>query len=97
MLAIKCTTNIFVISVYVSPLQQDICYVRVGVLKNCKEFLLSVTYSVFIGAGVRGLFIIVPHLLYINEVPTKHSREKNLDPRNTHRKKFWTHKTPTRK
>ena len=29
--------------------------------------------------------------------PTKYPREKNLDPRKTHKKKYWTHKTPMRK
>ena len=29
--------------------------------------------------------------------PTKYSPEKNLDPRKTHKKKYWTHKTPMRK
>ena len=51
MLAIKYTPSIFLISVYISLLQQDIWYVKVGVFKNWKQFL-SVTYSVFIGAGV---------------------------------------------
>ena len=106
MLAIKCTPNIFLISVYVC-LKQDIWYVKVGVLKNWKQFFWSVTYSVFTGTGVRYLFIFIPHL-YNHIVPTKHAREKNfgltkiptrkkLDPRNTHRKKFWTHEIPTRK
>ena len=27
----------------------------------------------------------------------KYPREKILDPQNTHKNKFWTHKTPTRK
>ena len=61
MLAIQCTPNIFLISAYVS-LQQDIWYVKVGVLKNWIQLFLSVTYSVFIGAGVRYLFIFIPHL-----------------------------------
>ena len=29
--------------------------------------------------------------------PTKYPREKTLDPRNTHEKKFGTHEIPTRK
>ena len=29
--------------------------------------------------------------------PTKYTREKILDPRNTYEKKFWTHGIPTRK
>ena len=99
MLAMKCTPNIFLISVYVC-LEQDIWYVKVGVLKNRKQFFLSVTYSVFIGAGVRYLFIFISHLVN-HKVPMKHAREKNfgltkiptrkkLDPRNTH-------EIPTRK
>ena len=79
MLAIKYTPSIFLISVYISLLQQDIWYVTVGLFKNWKQFL-SVTYSVFIGAGVRHLRILILDL-YIQEVPTKHPREKNLKPR----------------
>ena len=86
MLAIKYTPSIFLISVYISLLQQDIWYVKVGVFKNWKQFL-SVTYSVFIGAGVQDLRILFPDL-YIQEVPTKHPREKISDPQNTHEKKI---------
>ena len=93
----KCTPNIFLISVYVS-LQQDIWCVKVNVLKNWKQLSLSVTYFVFIGAGVRYIFSFIPHL-YNHEVPTKYTREKILDPRkyplekilnprNTHEKNF---------
>ena len=65
--------------------------------KNRKQlFLLSVTSSVFIGAGTRHLFILISYL-YIHEVPTKHPWEKNLDPRNNHKKKFQPHEIPTRK
>ena len=32
-----------------------------------------------------------------NFEPTKYPREKTLDPRNTHEKKFGTHEIPTRK
>ena len=81
MLAIKYTLSIFLISVYISLLQQDIWYVKVGVFKNWKQFL-SVTYSVFIGAGVQDLRILFPDL------PTKHPREKISDPQNTHEKKI---------
>ena len=48
------------------------------------------------GTGARHLFILIPHL-YIHKVPAKHPREKILDPRNTHEKKFRTHEIPTRK
>ena len=95
MLAIQCTPNIFLISAYVS-LQQDIWYVKLGLLKNWKQLFLSVTYSVFIAAGVRYLFIFIPHL-HNHEVPTKHAREKCLDPRKYLQEKFWTHEIPTRK
>ena len=92
MLAIKYTLNIFLISVYVSSVfQHDICYVKMGVLNNWKRLFLSVTYSSFTRAGVRHLFILIP-VLYIHEVTTKYSREKIVHPRNTHEKKFWTHK-----
>ena len=95
MLAIKCTPNIFLISVYVSR-QQDIWYVKVSVLKNWKQLPLSVTYSVVIGAGVRYLFIFIPYL-HNHEVPTKHAREKLLDPQNTHEKKSGPTKYPREK
>ena len=72
-------------SAYPPLLQQDICYVEVGVLKNWKQLFLSVTYSLFIVAGVRHLFILILHL-YNHEVPAKHPRDK-----------VWTHEIPTRK
>ena len=112
MLAIKCTPNIFFISAYVSPpsFQQDIWYVKLGVLKNYKLFRIY-------WGRIRHLLILNPYL-YIHEVLTKHPREKIwtrentfvkifwpkkypseniLDPRNTLEKKFWTHDVPTRK
>ena len=67
-----------------------------GVLKNWKQLFLSVTYSVFIGAGVRYLFIFIPHL-YNHEVPMQHAREKILYPRNYPQEKYWTYEIPTRK
>ena len=48
------------------------------VLKNCKQLFLSVTYSVFIGRGEWGLFVLIPH-----QLPKKYPREKILDPRDT--------------
>ena len=42
------------------------------------------------------LFIFILHLCIL-ELPTKHPREKFLDPQSTHEKKFWTHEIPTRK
>ena len=76
MLSIKYTPNIFLISVYVSSLLlQDM-------LSMCFEKLETIifkeTYSVFIEAGVRHLFLI-PHS-YIHDVPTKLPRENILDP-----------------
>ena len=53
-------------------------------------------YSRLIGGGVCYLFILVSHL-GIHQLPTKHPREKVLEPRNIYEKKFWTHKIPTRK
>ena len=53
------------------------------------------TYFVFIGTGVWHLFLI-PHL-YILQVPTKHTREKILDPRKYPQEKTWTHEIPTKK
>ena len=79
-------------SAYPPLLQQDICYVEVGVLKNWKQLFLSVTYSLFIVAGVRHLFILILHL-YNHEVPAKHPREKILDPRNATRKNFGPRNT----
>ena len=46
--------------------------------------------------GVQYLSILIAHL-YIHELPTKYRRVKILDPQNTRKKKFWTHKVPTRK
>ena len=43
-----------------------------------------------IGGGMCHLFILISHL-YIHELRTKHTQEKNLDPRNTHEIKIWTH------
>ena len=56
-------------------------------LKNWKQLFLSVTYSIYLGAGVQHLFIYISHL-YIHELPAKHPREKMLDPLNTYEKKF---------
>ena len=75
--------------------------------RNWKQPFLSVTYSELIGRGVWHLFIHIPRL-YIHELPkkyapeqnfrlTKDSREKILDPRNNHEKKFCNHEIPTRK
>lgn len=33
----------------------------------------------------------------IHKVPTNYRQEKNLNQQNTHEKRFWTHKIPTRK
>ena len=68
--------------------------------------MLFLTYSVFIGAEVRYLFIFISHL-YNHEVPTKHPREKIwthenihekkiLDSRNNPQVKIWTHGIHTR-
>ena len=72
-----------------SPLQpqQDICYVKVGVLKNWELLFLSVTYSVLTGVRVRHLFLIPHYSQGTYEISTK----KNLDPGNNHEKKFCTH------
>ena len=67
--------------------QQDICYVKVGVLKNWELFFLSVTYSVLTGVRVRHLFLIPHYSQGTYEISTK----KNLDPGNNHEKKFCTH------
>ena len=48
-------------------------------LKDWRQLFLSVIYFIFIGAGLRDLFILIPPL-YIHEVPTKHPRVKILDP-----------------
>ena len=77
-------------------LQQDICFVKVGVQRNWKQLVLSVTYSICTEGGVWQLFIFILHLCIL-ELPTKHPREKFLDPQSTHEKKFWTHEIPTRK
>ena len=58
--------------------------------------LLSATYSELFGGRVWHLFIFIAHL-YIRELPKKYPREKILDPRNTHEKKFRTYEIPTRR
>ena len=58
--------------------------------------LLSATYSELFRGRVWHLFIFIAHL-YIRELPTKYPREKILDPRNTHEKKFTTYEIPTRR
>ena len=98
MLAIKCTLHIFFISAYVSPpsFQQDIWYVKVGVLKNWRQLFSSISYSIFIGAGYA-----IYLFLFLTYIFTRYSRNiplrKYFDPRNTHVKTFWTQKIPTRK
>ena len=54
--------------------------------------LLSASYSELIGREVWHLFTFIRHL-YNHEL----AREKILDPRITHEKKFLTHEIPTRR
>ena len=84
MLAIKCTSNIFLISVYVS-LQQDIWYVKMGVLKNWKQLFLSVTYSYLLGQEY-GIYL----FLFLAYIITRYLC-------NMHEKKFCTHEITHKK
>ena len=66
-----------------------------AMLSRCVEKLetlfLSTTYLVLIEAGVRHLFILIPHL-YNHELTAEHPQEKISNPR----EKCWTHEIPTR-
>ena len=66
-------------------IQQNVCYVKVGVYRNWKQLFLSVTYSVFIGAGMRHKFI-----LFFTYIFASYQR-------NILEKKFWTHEILTKK
>ena len=76
------------------PPQSDVCYVKVGVLKNWKQFYVCKLFRIYWGRSAA--FILISHL-YIHEVPTKHPREKILVPRNIHEKKIRTHEISTRR
>ena len=65
MLAIKYTPNILLISVCASSLhQQDICYVKVRVLKNLKQLFLSKVIPDLLGQehGIY-LFLFLTYIL----------------------------------
>ena len=108
MLVLKIKFNIFLTSVYISAparpalrpsfLQQDICYVEVGVYRNRKQLFLSEECGIYLFLFLTYILTSYPRNIYEkNFGPTKHQREKGLDPQNTHDEKFWTHKIPTRK
>ena len=90
------------VSAYVWPtlcplhpsLQQDICYVEVGVQWNGKQLFSSVTYSKLIELGEECVIYL---LIFLTDIFTNY-------PRNIHKKKFWilekklrTHEAPMRK
>ena len=110
MLAIKQTPNILLIGVCVSSFfQQDICYVKVCVLKNWKGLFLSKLILYLLGKehGLYSfLFLTYIFTRYLRNIhkkkilnpqgyprekfgPTKYTREKISEPRNTHEKKMW--------
>ena len=110
MLAIKYTPNIFLISVYVSSLlQQDICYVKVYVLKNWKQLFLSKLMYWRGTYETSARRILDPRnshekKIWTHEIPTKNNfrptkypGEEIWNPRNTCEKKHWTHEISTRK
>ena len=81
MLAIKHTPNILLISVYVSSLlQQDICYVKVCVLKNWKQLFLGKLIPYLLGQEY-GIYL----LLFLTYIFTRYLRnihkKKTLNPR----------------
>ena len=108
MLAIKYTPNILLISVCVSSLhQQDICYVKVCILKNWKQLFLSKLILNLFGQehGIY-LFLFLTYTLtrYLRNIykkkflnPRRYPREKISDPPNIHEKKCGTHEIPMRK
>ena len=81
MLAIKYTPNILLISVCVSSLhQQDICYVKVCILKNWKQLFLSKLILNLFGQE-HGIYL----FLFLTYTLTRYLR-------NIYKKKnFWTH------
>ena len=113
MLAIKYTPNILLIGVCVSSFfQQDICYVKMCVLKNWKQLFLSKLILYLLGQehGLYSfLFLTYIFTRYLRNIhkkkclnpqgnePTKYTREKISEPRNTHETKCGTHEIPTRK
>ena len=97
MLAIKYTPNILLISVCVSSLhQQDICYVKVCILKNWKQLFLSKLILNLFGQE-HGIYL----FLFLTYTLTRYLRniykKKFLNPRRYPREKVWTHEIPTRK
>ena len=64
-------------------------------IEKLETIIFKYIYSVFIGAGVRHLFLI-PHS-YIHEAPTKIPPENILNPQKYPREKNWTQEIPTTK
>ena len=102
MLAVKYTRNIFLISVYISDiLQQDICYVKVCLLKNWKQLFLSklIPYLLVQEYGIY-LFLFFTNIFtrYLQNIhekkilyPLKYPAEKIWNLRNTHQKNSRPH------
>ena len=103
MLAIKYTPNIFLISIYVTSLfQQNICCVKVCVLKNWEQLILSKLILYLLGQEY-GIYFLLLTYIFTRQLRNIHEK-KSLDPRKyprvkfwTHEKKLWTHEIPTRK
>ena len=101
MLVIKIASNIFLTSIYVCLhpprfpptrylLRLNVCVERLEtIILKCNLFQINWEKSVaFIYSNSSLTYLQVTH-----EIPTG----KNLNPRNTHNKKFPTHELPTRK
>ena len=83
MLVIKYTPNIFYISVYALPQPLPTSRRNLqpysGHVEKLEIIIFKWNLFCIYWAGVRHIFILIPHV-YIDELPTKYPREKNLRP-----------------
>ena len=95
MLSVKYTRNISLISVYISYiLQQDICYVKVCLLKNWKQlflstlipYLLGQEYGIYLFLFLSYIFTRYLQIIHEKKIlyPLKYPPEKIWNPRNTY-------------
>ena len=90
------------VSAYVWPtlcplhpsLQQDICYVEVGVQLNGKQLFSSVTYSKLIELGEECVIYL---LIFLTDIFTNYRRNIHEKKFSTHEKKLRAHEAPMRK
>ena len=97
MLPIKDTPKFFLISVYVSSLlYQDVCYIKVFLLKNWKQLFLSKLVPYLLGRSTVFIYS-YSSLIYLRGTYKKSIRKKIWIHKNTHQKIFEPTKYPREK